>query len=107
MVCRGKTGHAEAVLIEFDPKRVTYAHLLDVLWHTHSPEYARKGQYRSSVFTFGAEQASEAGRSRDALQAKMGKPTSTEIEPAGRFWLAEEYHQQYYNKSGIYACPSG
>jgi peptide-methionine (S)-S-oxide reductase len=106
MVCGGRTGHAEAVLIEFDPKRVSYSHLLDVLWDSHSPEYARKGQYRSSVFTFGSEQAEQASASRIALEKRLGKPVRTEIEPATRFWLAEEYHQQYEDKTGIYACPS-
>jgi peptide-methionine (S)-S-oxide reductase len=106
MVCGGKTGHAEAVLVEFDPKKIAYKDLLKAFWENHSPAFVRKGQYRSAVFTFDAEQASLAEQSRLAVEGRLQRGIPTEIKPAETFWLAEDYHQQYFDKTGVYACPS-
>jgi peptide-methionine (S)-S-oxide reductase len=106
-VCTGTTGHAEAVLIEFDPKVVTYEALLNIFWTTHDPTTLnRQGpdigtQYRSAIFTFSAEQERLAKHSVSEVQKKWKDPIVTEIVPATTFWLAEEYHQQYYEKRGI------
>lgn len=105
-VCRGGTGHAEAVLVEFDPARIPYAKLLDAFWANHSSTHLRKGQYRSAIFTFGEAQAAEVTKSGKAVEARLGQPVATEIRPAGVFWLAEDYHQQYYEKTGIDVCPA-
>ncbi|MCW5947301.1 MAG: peptide-methionine (S)-S-oxide reductase MsrA [Fimbriimonadales bacterium] len=106
-VCTGTTGHAEAVLIEFDPKVVTYEALLKIFWTTHDPTTLnRQGpdigtQYRSAIFTFSAEQERKAKQSVPQAQKQWKDPIVTEIVPATTFWLAEEYHQQYYEKKGI------
>ena len=105
------TGHAETVLVEFDPKRVSYAQLLKVFWESHDPTTKnRQGpdvgdQYRSAIFTFSDAQALAA---RDALreeQKHYQRPISTEIRAAGTFYKAEDYHQQYDEKSGVESCP--
>jgi len=107
-VCSGRTGHTEAVLVVFDPAVVDYAGLLKVFWESHDPTQGmRQGndigtQYRSAVYTMGAEQADIASRSRDAYQAALtaagfGEIT-TEVAPAGPFYYAEHYHQQYLAK---------
>ncbi|WP_242392538.1 peptide-methionine (S)-S-oxide reductase MsrA [Anaeromyxobacter oryzisoli] len=106
-----RTGHAEAVLVEFDPTRVTYRQLLDFFWQTHDPTSGdRQGpdegsQYRSAIFTFGPEQQAEALASRAAEQARLADPITTEIAPAGPFWRAEDYHQQWDEKHGYLSCP--
>jgi peptide-methionine (S)-S-oxide reductase len=111
LVCTHTTGHAEAVLVEFDPERVSYATLLNVFFKNHDPTTKnRQGpdagdQYRSEVFTFSAEQARAATLARDREQRQLGKPVVTLLEPIGRFWKAEEYHQQYDEKTGTHACP--
>lgn len=105
------TGHAESVLVEFDPRQVTYAELLKVFWETHDPTSGdRQGpdrghQYRSAIFTFGAEQQAAALASRDAEQARLADRITTEIAPAGPFWIAEDYHQQWDEKHGARSCP--
>lgn len=110
-VCSDATGHAEAVLVEFDPARVSYAELLRFFWETHDPTSGnRQGpdrgtQYRSAIFTFGPEQLAAARASRDAAQARLADRITTEIAPAGPFWLAEDYHQQYDEKHGTRTCP--
>jgi peptide-methionine (S)-S-oxide reductase len=104
-VCSGRTGHTEAVLVAFDPTKISYEELLKAFWEAHDPTQGmRQGndvgtQYRSAIYTVGEEQAREAELSRrrydDAL-AKAGKgQISTEIAPAGEFFYAEGYHQQY------------
>ena len=111
LVSAHRTGHAEAVLVEFDPKQVTYAELLRVFWETHDPTTGdRQGpdrghQYRSAIFTFGPEQQSAAIASRDAEQARLGDRITTEIAPAGPFWVAEDAHQQWDEKHGYRSCP--
>jgi len=111
-VCSGATGHAEAVEVEFDSARVSYARLLEVFWKIHDPTTLNRqgpdvgAQYRSAIFTHGPEQRKEALDSRERL-VKSGKHQGeivTQIEPAAEFWPAEEYHQKYYEKRGGKAC---
>lgn len=92
--------------MEFDPAKISYTKLLDAFWSNHSSTHLRKGQYRSAIFTFGEAQASEVAKSRKAVETRQGQTVATEIRPAGVFWLAEDYHQQYYEKTGINACPT-
>ncbi len=111
-VCSGTTGHAEAVRVEFDPREVSYEQLLGVFWECHDPtQLDRQGpdvgtQYRSAIFTHGPEQEALARASRDALDESglFDRPIVTVIEPAGRFWPAEDYHQQYLEKRGLATC---
>ncbi|HWH96433.1 MAG TPA: peptide-methionine (S)-S-oxide reductase MsrA [Baekduia sp.] len=104
-VCSGRTGHTEAVLVAFDPDKISYDELLKTFWEAHNPTQGmRQGndvgtQYRSAIYTVGEEQAKAADLSRrrydDAL-ARAGKGAiTTEIAPAGPFYYAEDYHQQY------------
>jgi peptide-methionine (S)-S-oxide reductase len=110
-VCSHGTGHAETVLVEFDPARVSYAELLGFFWRTHDPTSGdrqgpdRGSQYRSAIFTFGAEQQAAALASRDEEQRRLADRITTEIAPAGPFWIAEEYHQQWDEKHGALSCP--
>ena len=107
-VCSAKTGHAEAVLVVFDPKRVSYEDLLKVFWEEHDPTQGmRQGndagsQYRSAIYTTTDEQQRIALASRDAFQQELNKSgygrITTEIAPAGPFYYAEDYHQQYLHK---------
>ncbi len=108
-VCTGKTGHAEAVEIEFDPSKIRYEQLLEVFWGMHDPtELNRQGpdvgeQYRSAIFYHSLAQEKAARLSKEKLE-KSGifkKPVVTQIVPAGPFYEAEEYHQRYYQKRGI------
>jgi peptide methionine sulfoxide reductase msrA/msrB len=107
-VCSGRTGHAEAVRVTYDPARVSYAELLDVFWSLHDPTTVdRQGpdvgsQYRSAIFTHSAEQERLARASMaevDALHVFKRKIV-TQIEPAGEFYSGEDYHQQYFEKQG-------
>jgi peptide-methionine (S)-S-oxide reductase len=110
-VCSHGTGHAEAVLVEFDPKKISYEKLLEVFFATHDPTTKdRQGpdvgdQYRSAVFTFSAAQQASARAAAARAGADLGKPVTTEIRPVGRFWKAEDYHQQYDEKAGRRSCP--
>lgn len=105
-VCRGDTGHAEVVHIKFDPKEVSYDQLLDFFWSIHDPtQLNRQGpdiglQYRSVIFYYNEAQKKAALRSKEKLQksGKYGRPVVTQIVPAGDFFRAEEYHQQYFEK---------
>ncbi len=105
------TGHVEAVLVEFDPAKVTYAQLLRFFWDTHDPTSGdRQGpdqgsQYRSAIFTFGPEQHALALASRAEEQKRLVDPITTEIAEAGPFWIAERYHQQWDEKHGALSCP--
>ena len=111
-VCTGRTGHAEAVEVEFDPEQVSYLELLAVFWKSHDPTTMnRQGpdvgtQYRSAIFYHDAEQEEEARASKTVLEKDhvFKRPIVTEIAPAGEFYLAEEYHQQYFEKTGNRAC---
>lgn len=111
-VCSGRTGHAEAVRLRYDPGVVTYRELLDIFWSIHDPtQKDRQGpdigtNYRSAIFYHDDEQKEQATISRDerAGSGKYRRPIVTEIVPAGVFWRAEEYHQQYFNKGGRHGC---
>ncbi len=110
-VCTHLTGHAETVLIEFDPKKTSYESLLRTFWESHDPTTPnRQGpdigdQYRSAIFTFSAEQAAAARKSLQQQQGHYKDKISTEIEPIGRFWKAEGYHQQFDERTGRHSCP--
>ena len=114
-VCSGRTGHAEVVLVAYDPSKTSYDDLLKIFWEDHDPTQGmRQGndrgtQYRSAIFTGSDEQLDAAKRSRDVFQeqlkgAGMGTIT-TKIEPAGPFFYAEDYHQQYLAKNPHGYCP--
>jgi len=114
-VCSGRTGHAEAVGIIFDPAVVSYRQLLDVFWSIHDPtQVNRQGpdvgtSYRSAIFYHSPEQHEQAEASKARLAASpeyKGKIIATEIVPAQQFWKAEEYHQQFFEKSGRGYCAS-
>jgi len=104
-VCSGRTGHTEAVLVAYDPTKISYDELLKAFWEAHDPTQGmRQGndigtQYRSAIYTVGEEQAKAADLSRrrydDALARAGKRPITTEIAPAGPFYYAENYHQQY------------
>jgi peptide-methionine (S)-S-oxide reductase len=116
-VCSGATGHTEAVLVVFDPNVVTYDELLKVFWEHHDPTQGmRQGndagtQYRSAIYTSSPEQQAAALGSRDrygeVLRASGYGPITTEIEPAGPFYYAEDYHQQYLAKNPGGYCGLG
>lgn len=106
-VCTGRTGHAEAVQVAFDPEQVSFEELLEVFWSIHDPtQLNRQGpdigtQYRSAIFCHDAEQEATAQASLERIQASYDKPVVTEIVPAGPFYPAEEYHQRYLEKRGM------
>jgi peptide-methionine (S)-S-oxide reductase len=116
-VCTGRTGHTEAVLVVFDPAVTSYAELLKLFWEGHDPTQGmRQGndvgtQYRSAIYWDGEEQRAAAEASREAYQAVLGQsgygPISTEIAPAGAFYYAEDYHQQYLAKNPNGYCGLG
>ena len=105
-VCSDTTQHAEAVEIEFEPKKISYKRLLDVFWKCHDPtQHNRQGpdvgtQYRSAIFYYSAEQKNQAEESKKALQKTIKTKIATEIVKATEFYLAEEYHQKYFQKHG-------
>jgi peptide-methionine (S)-S-oxide reductase len=111
-VCTGRTGHAEAVEVEFDPDQVRYRELLAVFFQNHNPTTPnRQGpdfgtQYRSAIFFHDADQEREAREAVAALEASHAfkSPIVTQIVPASNFYRAEEYHQRYFEKQGIRAC---
>jgi peptide-methionine (S)-S-oxide reductase len=104
-VCSGRTGHAESVRVVFDPAKVSYSELLKVFWESHNPTQGmRQGndigsQYRSVIFYTSPAQQAAAEESRAAYQKKLSEAgygeITTEIVPAGEFYFAEDYHQQY------------
>jgi peptide methionine sulfoxide reductase msrA/msrB len=108
-VSAGGTGHAEAVEIIYDPQKVSYEILLDVLWRQIDPtdpdgQFVDRGsQYRSAIFYLNDEQKTLALKSKERLErsGRFSKPLVTEIVPASRFYRAEEYHQDYYRKNPI------
>jgi peptide-methionine (S)-S-oxide reductase len=111
-VCTGRTGHAEAVLVDFDPAKVSYPQLLDVFWSIHDPtQVNRQGpdvgtQYRSAIFYHDQEQLAEANASKAKLDSsgRFRRPIATQIVPAAPFFRAEEYHQRYFEKHGQESC---
>ena len=109
-VCRGGTGHAEAVEVEYDPSVISYDDLLATFWSTHNPTtHNRQGwdigsQYRSAAFFHDNDQRVAALASRDDNQRAVKRQIVTQIVPAERFWPAEDYHQQYLEKRGQASC---
>jgi peptide-methionine (S)-S-oxide reductase len=105
----GSTGHTEAIQITYDPKKISYAKLLDVFWHNIDPlmpngQFCDLGtQYRSAVFYHNDEQKRLAEESKKVLEAsgRFHKPVVTEIVPASEFYPAEDYHQEYYRKNPV------
>lgn len=105
-VCTGKTGHAEVVHLEYDPKVVSYEELLEVFWNIHDPTTLNKQgpdigtQYRSAIFFHNKEQEKLANESKVKLENsdKFKNKIVTEIKPAQAFYIAEEYHQRYFEK---------
>jgi peptide-methionine (S)-S-oxide reductase len=125
-VCSGYTNHTEAVLVVFDPQKISYEQVLKVFWEGHDPTQGmrqgndRGSQYRSAVYTYGEAQMKAALATRDAYQAALDKARkgriTTEIRTAPEFYYAEDYHQQYLGKepngycglggTGV-SCPAG
>ncbi len=111
-VCTDRTGHAEVVQVEFDPKKLSYGQLLDVFWANHDPTTRNRqgpdvgAQYRSVVFYHSPEQKQQAEEAKKALSesGKFKRAIVTEIEPAPKFFRAEEYHQRYLAKRGATHC---
>jgi peptide-methionine (S)-S-oxide reductase len=115
--CSGRTGHTEAVLVVFDPKETSYEEILRLFWENHDPTQGmRQGndvgtQYRSAIYATSDAQLAAAQASREAFQAELAKAgygeISTEIAPAGQFYYAEPYHQQYLAKNPNGYCGLG
>jgi peptide-methionine (S)-S-oxide reductase len=111
-VCTDRTGHAEAVEVDYDPAKVRYEDLLKVFWENHDPtQLNRQGpdwgtQYRSAIFYHSPEQQAAAQASKEALEKahRYSKPIVTQIVPAVTFFAAEDYHQQYLEKRGMASC---
>jgi peptide-methionine (S)-S-oxide reductase len=111
-VCTDRTGHAEAVEIEYDPAKLSYDKLLEVFWENHDPtQLNRQGpdwgtQYRSAIFFHTPEQEVAAKASKEQLEKyrRFSKPIVTQIVPAVSFFEAEDYHQQYLEKKGLASC---
>lgn len=111
-VCTGRTGHAEAVEVEFDPAQVSYRELLAAFFQNHNPTTLNSQgpdfgtQYRSAIFYHDAEQEAEAREAIATLEKShiFKRPIVTEIKPAPDFYRAEEYHQQYLSKRGAASC---
>jgi peptide-methionine (S)-S-oxide reductase len=116
-VCSGATGHAEVVLVVFDPRKISYADLVKVFWESHDPTQGmRQGndvgtQYRSGIYYYDQEQREVAERSRDAYQRELSQAgygsITSEILPAPEFYYAEDYHQQYLSKNPGGYCGLG
>jgi peptide-methionine (S)-S-oxide reductase len=116
-VCSGQTGHAEVVRVVFDPAKVTFEELLRVFWESHDPTQGmRQGndvgtQYRSGIYVYDDEQRALAEASRRAYEGRLKDAgygaVTTEIAPAGEFYFAEDYHQQYLAKNPDGYCGIG
>jgi peptide-methionine (S)-S-oxide reductase len=116
-VCSGRTGHTEVVLVVFDPTKISYERLLKAFWENHNPTQGmRQGndvgtQYRSAIYTSNDTQAAAASASKisyqRALAAKGLGTITTEVVPAGPFYFAEDYHQQYLAKNPAGYCGLG
>ena len=113
-VCTDKTGHAESVLIEFDPDIVSYDNLLELFWNIHDPTTINRqgpdvgSQYRSIVFYHNEDQKNKALALKEKLEksGKFSRKIVTEIIPESKFYKAEDYHQKYFHKRGIARCKS-
>ena len=116
-VCSGRTGHAEIVLVAYDPKKISYERLLKAFWESHNPTQGmRQGndvgtQYRSAIYWTNPAQQKAAEASRDAYAEALANaghgPVTTEVKPAGEFYYAEDYHQQYLAKNPGGYCGLG
>ncbi len=113
-VCTGRTGHAEAIQLEYDPNVISYEELLDIFWANHDPTTSNQqgpdigSQYRSAVFYHDSEQENVAKTTKKKLDesGKFSKKIVSEIVKATTFFKAEEYHQKYLQKDGLRACSS-
>ena len=111
-VCTDRTGHAEAVEVEYDPGKISYDQLLEVFWENHDPtQLNRQGpdwgtQYRSAIFFHSPEQeaAAKAAKAKLEKSHRFSRPVVTQIVPAVMFFEAEDYHQQYLEKKGLASC---
>lgn len=111
-VCSGRTGHAEVVQVTFDPAKVSYKELLQVFWDSHDPTTLNRqgpdigSQYRSAIFFHSPEQqtAALASKQSEDSSGRFARRIVTEVTPAGPFWKAEDYHQQYLEKRGLAVC---
>ena len=111
-VCTDETGHAEVVEVHYDPVKVSYERLLEIFWDSHDPTTLnRQGpdegtQYRSVIFYHDEQQKKAAEASKRARNASgmHERPIVTTLEPASKFWRAEDYHQRYLEKRGIRSC---
>ena len=111
-VCTDRTGHAEAVEVEFDASKVKYADLLNAFWENHDPTTLNRqgpdqgSQYRSAIFYHSPEQKQEAEASREEMgkSGRFRKPIVTQVVDAPEFFAAEDYHQQYLAKRGLSHC---
>ncbi|HVW27026.1 MAG TPA: peptide-methionine (S)-S-oxide reductase MsrA [Polyangiaceae bacterium] len=110
-VCGHDTGHAETVLVEFDPAKISYEKLLVVFFRIHDPttlnyqgpDYG--DQYRSAIFTFSPKQAAAAKKAIERTQDEIHEKVVTQVSPIGPFYKAEAYHQQYAERTGTHGCP--
>ena len=110
--CSGRTGHTEAVLVVFDPKKISYEQLLKTFWESHNPTQGmRQGndvgtQYRSGIYVTTPAQRKAAEESKASLDksGRFKQPIVTQIEPAPTFYPAEDYHQRYLEKRGLSHC---
>ena len=111
-VCTDRTGHAEAIELEFDPNEISYRELLDFFWSIHNPTTKNRqgpdigSQYRSTIFYHNPEQENIARKSKQQLDDSnsLQNKIVTEIVPAATFYQAEDYHQKYYQKIGGGSC---
>jgi len=109
-VCGHRTGHAEAVEVEFDPEQISYQRLVERFFALHDPtQLNRQGpdvgdQYRSAIFFHDPAQQAVAAEAKARVAAASHRAVVTEVVPATMFWRAEEYHQQYVEKRGTGAC---
>jgi peptide-methionine (S)-S-oxide reductase len=111
-VCTDETGHAEVVEVEYDPEHVSYERLLETFWTNHDPTTLNRqgpdvgAQYRSVVFYYTPEQNAAAEKMKAELDksGRFRRPIVTQIEPAPKFFRAEEYHQRYLEKRGLAHC---
>ena len=110
LVCTGTTGHAEVVEIEYNESVITYDELLQVFWNVHDPtQLNRQGpdigtQYRTVILYTSLEQKDNALKSITKEQKKYKLDITTQVEPIGDYYLAEDYHQQYLEKQGLSSC---
>lgn len=111
-VCRGDTGHAEVVLVEFNPKEISYEKLVDFFFSVHNPTTLNSQgpdfgeQYRSAIFYYSKEQEETAQKVKIQMEksGRFKRPIVTQIMPAKPFYKAEEYHQKYLQKKGASSC---